>query len=71
MAVKGSVPTPGVIVPHLVVRDAAEAVSFYAQAFRAEVLYRSPSPTGAGRTHTPQDMGFARAGLDGGACSAK
>jgi PhnB protein len=48
MAVRGSVPKPGVIVPHLVVRDAAEAVSFYAQAFGAEVLYRSPSPTGAG-----------------------
>jgi PhnB protein len=48
MAVRGSVPKPGVIVPHLVVRDAAEAVSFYAEAFGAEVLYRSPSPSGAG-----------------------
>jgi uncharacterized glyoxalase superfamily protein PhnB len=48
MAVKGSVPKPGVIVPHLVVRDAAEAVFFYMQAFAAEVLYRSPSPSGAG-----------------------
>ena len=27
MAVEGSVPTPGVIVPHLVVRDAAEGSS--------------------------------------------
>ena len=48
MAVKGSVPAPGVIVPHLVVRDAAEAVGFYMQAFSAEVLYRSPSPSGVG-----------------------
>lgn len=48
MAVEGSVPTPGVIVPHLVVRDAAEAVGFYERAFGARVLYRSPSPSGAG-----------------------
>lgn len=48
MAVKGSVPSPGVIVPHLVVRDAAEAVAFYTRAFSAEVLYRSPSPSGVG-----------------------
>jgi uncharacterized glyoxalase superfamily protein PhnB len=48
MAVEGSVPRPGVIVPHLVVRDAAAAVLFYTQAFAAEVLYRSPSPSGAG-----------------------
>ena len=48
MAVKGSVPSPGVIVPHLVVRDAAEAVAFYSRAFSAEVLYRSPSPSGVG-----------------------
>jgi uncharacterized glyoxalase superfamily protein PhnB len=48
MAVKGSVPTPGVIVPHLVVRDAAEALQFYESAFSAKVLYRSPSPSGVG-----------------------
>ena len=48
MAVEGSVPTPGVIVPHLVVRDAAEAVAFYTRAFSAKVLYRSPSPSGVG-----------------------
>lgn len=48
MAVKGSVPNPGVIVPHLVVRDAEEALAFYQQAFSAKVLYRSPSPSGAG-----------------------
>jgi len=48
MAVEGSVPDPGVIVPHLVVRDAQEAVEFYERAFSAKVLYRSPSPSGEG-----------------------
>lgn len=48
MAVRGSVPTPGVLVPHLIVRDAAEALAFYHEAFAAEVLYRSPSPSGKG-----------------------
>jgi len=48
MAVEGSVPLPGTIVPHLVVRDAAEAVDFYVRAFAATVLYRSPSPSGVG-----------------------
>ncbi len=48
MAVEGSVPVPGVIVPHLVVRNAAEALRFYEQAFSATVLYRSPSPSGVG-----------------------
>ena len=48
MAEKSSVPTPGIIVPPLVVRDAAEAFVFYEQAFGVEVLHRSPSPSGAG-----------------------
>ena len=48
MAVKGSVPALGVIVPHLVVRDAAEALDFYQRAFSATVLFRSPSPSGVG-----------------------
>jgi PhnB protein len=48
MAVKGSVPAEGVIVPHLVVPDAATAVDFYGRAFGAEILYRSPSPSGEG-----------------------
>ena len=46
MAVEGSVPTDGIIVPHLVVADAATAVEFYQGAFAAEILYRSPSPSG-------------------------
>jgi PhnB protein len=48
MAVEGSVPALGVIIPHLVVRDAAEALAFYQDAFSAELLYRSPSPSGNG-----------------------
>ena len=48
MAIKGSVPKLGVIVPHLVVRDAAEAVEFYGRAFGATILFRSPSPSGNG-----------------------
>jgi uncharacterized glyoxalase superfamily protein PhnB len=48
VAVKGSVPQVGQIVPHLVVRDAQEAWEFYARAFGAELVYRSPSPSGAG-----------------------
>ena len=48
MAVEGSTPQLGVIVPHLVVRNTAEALSFYERAFGATVLYRSPSPSGDG-----------------------
>jgi PhnB protein len=48
MAIEGSVPAPGVIVPHLVVRDAREALDFYSRAFSATVLFRSPSPSGEG-----------------------
>ena len=40
MAIKGSVPTLGVIVPHLVVRDTNEALSFYERAFGATLLYQ-------------------------------
>ena len=48
MAIKGSVPLLGSIVPHLVVRDTKAALDFYQRAFSAVVLYRSPSPTGQG-----------------------
>lgn len=48
MAVEGSAPANGIIVPHLVVRDAAEALAFYERAFGATVLFRSQSPSGAG-----------------------
>src|SRR5436305_15296396 len=48
MAVKGSVPQSGMIVPHLVVRDISEAIQFYVRAFSATVLYRSASLSGEG-----------------------
>ena len=48
MAVEGSVPYMGQIVPHLVVRDTQEALAFYERAFGAKLLYRSASPSGAG-----------------------
>lgn len=48
MAIEGSVPHVGQIVPHLVVRHAVEALEFYERAFGAELLYRSASPSGAG-----------------------
>ena len=35
------------VTPHLVVRDAAKAIDFYAAAFGAEELYRMPGPDGA------------------------
>ena len=49
MAVQGSEPRFGVVIPHLVVADVDEAVRFYRSAFDAEELYRSPSPSGAGQ----------------------
>ncbi len=48
MAVKGSVPKPGVVVPHLLVRDTATALDFYQRAFSARLLYRARSPSGKG-----------------------
>ena len=48
MAVEGSVPSLGVIVPHLVVRNTGDALAFYQRAFGATLLYRSPSPSGVG-----------------------
>ena len=48
MAVEGSLPQSGVIVPHLVVRDAAEA------------LYRSPPPRGAGEPNTCRSAGVKK-----------
>jgi PhnB protein len=49
VAVEGSEPQLGVIVPHLVVADVDEAVRFYQLAFNAVELYRAPSPTGGGQ----------------------
>jgi PhnB protein len=49
MAIQGSEPQFGVIVPHLVVADVDEAVRFYQEAFSAVELYRSPSASGVGQ----------------------
>jgi len=48
MAVQGSEPSPGVIVPCLVVTNVEQALSFYREAFGAEELYRSPCAGGVG-----------------------
>jgi uncharacterized glyoxalase superfamily protein PhnB len=48
MAVQGSEPAPGAIVPCLVVPDVDEAVRFYRDAFGAVELYRSPCAGGVG-----------------------
>ncbi len=48
MAVEGSEPSHGVIVPCLVVADVDEAVHFYEKAFGAIELYRSPCAGGVG-----------------------
>ena len=48
MAIQGSEPAPGIIVPCLVVPDVDEAVRFYREAFDAVELYRSPCAGGVG-----------------------
>jgi PhnB protein len=48
MAVRGSEPSLGAIVPCLVVTDVDEAVRFYEKAFGAVELYRSPCEGGVG-----------------------
>ena len=48
MAIEGSVPAPGAIVPCLAVENVDEAVRFYQEAFGARELYRSPCAGGIG-----------------------
>lgn len=48
MAIQGSEPSLGVIVPCLVVANVDEAVRFYQKAFDAVELYRSPCAEGIG-----------------------
>jgi PhnB protein len=48
MAIKGSEPVDGAIVPCLVVADVDEALRFYREAFGAQELYRSPCAGGVG-----------------------
>lgn len=48
------------IVPHLVVRGAAEAIDFYTRAFGAEEIARVPAPDGKGIMHAELKIGTAR-----------
>ena len=48
MAIQGARPRDGSLISHLLVRDAKAACEFYARAFGARELYRSPLPGGAG-----------------------
>lgn len=48
------------VMPHLVVRDAAGAIDFYAKAFGAEGVFRMPGPDGERLVH-------AEIRIDGGA----
>jgi PhnB protein len=48
------------IVPHLVVRGAAEAIDFYIRAFGAEEVARMTMPDGKGIMHAELKIGTAR-----------
>src|SRR5690606_816917 len=48
------------IVPHLVVRGAAEAIDFYIRAFGAEEVARMTMPDGTGILHAELKIGTAR-----------
>lgn len=48
------------ITPHLVVRDAAQAVAFYTRAFDAEELYRNLAPDGQSIVHSELLIGESR-----------
>ena len=45
------------LTPHLVVRNAAEAIEFYKQAFAAEVVKRMPGPDGRSVLHAELRIG--------------
>lgn len=42
----GPSPTPGTLTPYLIVKNAAQAISFYEKAFGAKEDYRLPGPDG-------------------------
>lgn len=48
------------VVPHLVVRGAAEAIEFYKVALGAEEIARMPSPNGQGIMHAELKIGDGR-----------
>jgi PhnB protein len=48
------------ITPHLVIRNAAQAIDFYKRAFGAEEIYRSPGPDGKTLMHAALNIGNSR-----------
>ncbi len=48
------------VVPHLVIRGAADAIEFYKVAFGAEEIARMPSPDGPGLMHAEIKIGNGR-----------
>jgi uncharacterized glyoxalase superfamily protein PhnB len=50
----------GTITPHLIIRGAAQAITFYQQAFGAEELCRMPSPDGKVLWHAELQIGTSR-----------
>jgi PhnB protein len=48
------------ITPHLVIRNAAQAIDFYKRAFGAEEIYRSPGPDGKKLMHAALQIGNSR-----------
>ena len=62
MAVEGSVPTPGVVIPHLVVRDAAEG---FMKLLSASLLCLATSLFGQTPTPAPSDSFKSIAFLEG------
>ncbi len=48
------------VVPHLVIRSAADAIEFYKVAFGAEEIKRMPSPDGRGLMHAEIKIGDGR-----------
>jgi PhnB protein len=48
------------ITPHMVVRDAEQAIDFYKKAFGAEEMVRMPGPDGKGVMHAELQIGDSR-----------
>ena len=59
MAIKPKPVPPGfhTVTPHLVARNAAQAIEFYKRAFGAEEMYRSPGPDGKTIMHAALMIG--------------
>jgi uncharacterized glyoxalase superfamily protein PhnB len=57
MAIEGSVPSPGIVVPHLVVRNAQEAIDFYNEGHVIHYEVSTPTPTTATFLSNPSQPG--------------